>query len=90
GVRELAAKGIFPGGTRANLEYYGKRVSWGSQVEETQRIILADAQTSGGLLIAIAGNRVDPLLSALARRRVAVRAHIGEIFAGETGRIQVV
>jgi selenide,water dikinase len=52
GVRELADRDLFPGGTRRNLAAIEGRVSWDG-VAERDRLLLCDAQTSGGLLIAI-------------------------------------
>lgn len=52
GVAELAGAGVFPGGTRRNLESL-REVDW-SGLAETDRLLLADAQTNGGLLCAVA------------------------------------
>jgi len=48
------AKRSIPGGTGRNLDSYGHQIAWtvGAQ-EETAKAILADPQTSGGLLIAV-------------------------------------
>jgi len=77
GVRELAQAGVVPGGTRRNLAFlsgYDKtgrlRVGWEEDFTETEKLILADAQTSGGLLIAVAPERAGALRAALARRGV--------------------
>lgn len=52
GVRELAEKDLFPSGSRRNREAYREQVDWGG-VSETDQLMLCDAQTSGGLLVAI-------------------------------------
>jgi selenide,water dikinase len=52
GVRELAARDLFPGGSRRNYEAYRDEVDWGG-IPEVERMMLCDAQTSGGLLVAI-------------------------------------
>lgn len=77
GVPELARAGVVPGGTRRNLAFlsgYEKtgrlRVGWEEDFTETEKLILADAQTSGGLLIAVAPERAGALKAALARRGV--------------------
>jgi len=49
---QLASQGIFPGAVQANLEYVKEVVTFPSNLDESMRIILADPQTSGGLLIA--------------------------------------
>jgi selenide,water dikinase len=51
--------------------------------------LLCDAQTSGGLLIAVAATDVEPLLAALLARRVQ-GAVVGELTQGEAGSILVV
>ncbi len=52
GVRELAEKDLFPSGSRRNHAAYRDRVDWGGTTEIDQ-MMLCDAQTSGGLLVAI-------------------------------------
>ena len=53
-------------------------------MSEPRRLLLADAQTSGGLLIAVDPSRLDALLAALAARDVAERAVIGHVAAADT------
>jgi selenium donor protein len=52
GVRELAERDLFPAGSRRNYEAYREVVDWG-RLPEMERMMLCDAQTSGGLLAAI-------------------------------------
>ena len=56
GVRELAAADLFPGGTRRNHAAVRDEVDWGG-LPEPDQLLLCDAQTSGGLLVAIAPER---------------------------------
>jgi selenide,water dikinase len=59
GVRELVDAGIAPGGTRSNLQQALENgVAFADGVTETDRLIAADAQTSGGLLIALPEHHV--------------------------------
>jgi selenide,water dikinase len=51
GARAAAEAGYVSGGTRRNLDWVSPHVSWG-EVDELDRLLLADAQTSGGLLVA--------------------------------------
>jgi selenide, water dikinase len=88
GVRELARLNI-PAGTRANLRYVGDKVTWEEGITEDEKLMLADAQTSGGLLIAVDADKVDALVAGLAARGVETREVIGEVIAGEAGRIVV-
>lgn len=73
------------GGLHRNREYAEGRVRW-SGGTEAQRMVIADPQTSGGLLIAVAAEQLDDLLAAMARRGVETRAVVGEVVArdGET------
>jgi selenide,water dikinase len=88
GVAELA-KVCIPGGTRANLKYVGDKTVWAEGITEDEKLMLADAQTSGGLLIAVAADKLEALLNGLAARGVETRAVIGEVAAGEAGKIYV-
>lgn len=74
---ELAAKGILTRAHKSNLEFLGDRFE-AKNVNETLVGILADAQTSGGLLIAVAPDRADRLIDALRARRTRAAAVIGE------------
>lgn len=51
-ARQAARDGYVPGGSRRNLAWVEPHTRWGGRVDETERLLLADAQTSGGLLIA--------------------------------------
>jgi selenide,water dikinase len=50
---ELADQGVLPGGSLANLEFVAPSVSFAAAVPQSARALLADAQTSGGLLVAL-------------------------------------
>ena len=81
GVLELLEMGIAPGGTHRNLESLDGVVDWHEDITDQTQILLADAQTSGGLLIAVAPEKKDALLEALEDVGVQTRAVIGEILA---------
>jgi selenide,water dikinase len=81
-VSELARAGYVPGGSRRNLDTLADYVHWPEALDETTRLILADAQTSGGLLISVPVERHQRLLSALAERGV-MGATIGEVLPGQ-------
>ena len=88
GVRALAEAGHVPGGTRRNREDSADAVRYEADVDETGRTLLADAQTSGGLLISCPRDRTPTLLSELEAR--GERAHpVGEMRDGPAGRIVV-
>ena len=86
-VAELIAAGHIPGGTRRNLEDLEDRVEFGDR-DETTRLILADAQTSGGLLITIPEERAEELMKLL-QAAAPVAAIIGRVTDGVPGTIKV-
>ncbi len=88
-ARELAERGAIPGGTRRNLESLAGAVEFAAGIDETTRLLLADAQTSGGLLIALPEPQVQALRAALQRERAPAAAQIGRVVAGPAGRIAV-
>lgn len=75
--------GLCPGGTRRNLDFAAPNVTFPDTMDEGSRLLLADAQTSGGLLIAVAPDNLGSLMSELKSRDVAVSAIIGEIEAAD-------
>jgi selenide,water dikinase len=85
----LAGRGVVPGGTTRNLESLATRVTWADDVSETERILCADAQTSGGLLLSVPKENEAALLAALARESTPVAVVIGRVVQGEPGRIEV-
>jgi selenide,water dikinase len=87
GTRQLAEAGMVPTGTRSNLEFVAPHVDWG-ELDQVERVMLADAQTSGGLLIAIPQERAGALEDSLERRSVRA-ARIGSVGHGDPGRIRV-
>jgi selenide, water dikinase len=87
GIRELAAMGLIPGGTFANRKFCERSISIAAGIEPLLVDLLADAQTSGGLLISVASDRSAALHDALAQRSVP-HAEIGRVTArGETALV---
>ncbi len=68
GVVGLLAEGVVSGGTHRNLESCEGSVDWAETISEADRLLLCDAQTSGGLLISMPAQRVKTLLAALDSR----------------------
>ncbi len=89
-VRGFAAEGLVPGGSKANLAYVESSTRFDASIDETDRLVLADAQTSGGLLIAVPPEREALLLAELEAKGTLARAVIGEITDGEAGTLEVV
>jgi selenide,water dikinase len=85
---ELAERGFIPGGTLRNLADVEAVVTWDATIPEPLRTVIADAQTSGGLLIAIPADRADALVEALGTARTPAVARIGEITT-TTGLIEI-
>jgi selenide,water dikinase len=88
-IRKLADAGLTPAGSRRNLEYVAPHIRFGNDVAEVDRLILSDAQTSGGLLIAVPPDQESVLIEELERNAAPARAVIGELIPGEPGSIQV-
>lgn len=88
GARELALAGHIPGGTQRNLSDTAGDVTWGAAVPDGVRLLMADAQTSGGLLLCVAPERVSDLLTRL-EGGIPIAALIGEVIEGKPGRISV-
>ncbi|MDH3269838.1 MAG: selenide, water dikinase SelD [Gemmatimonadota bacterium] len=88
GARSLAEAGHVPGGTKRNLADVASDVSFADEVDEVTRTLLADAQTSGGLLMCVAPERLDGLLADLAGKAPAA-AVIGRVVAGPAGHIDI-
>jgi selenide,water dikinase len=87
GVHDLAAKDVVPGGSKANLKWVTPNVRLDPALPPTTAIVLADAQTNGGLLAAVDPARADAVVAAL-REAGVVPAIIGEVAAGPP-RIEV-
>ena len=89
-VVELAAQDVVPGGTKRNLAFAQEVADFDAAVDPVQRLILADAQTSGGLLVAVAPERTEDLQRTLHANGVPVFADIGVITDDSSGRIRVI
>ena len=65
GATELASDGIIPGGTKRNLNHVKDSISFAANIDSVQQHLLADAQTSGGLLISVSKDKVPELQTKL-------------------------
>ncbi|MDP9329224.1 MAG: selenide, water dikinase SelD [Actinomycetota bacterium] len=86
GVLDLARAGVVPGGTQRNHTFVKTATDWG-ELSEPEQLVLADAQTSGGLLIAT--RDADALAVAL-REGGVEHAEIGDVIAGPAGAMSVI
>jgi selenide,water dikinase len=79
---------IVPGGTRANARWLDDVVDYQAETAHA-RLVLCDAQTSGGLLLAVPAHEAPALVAALLARGVPAAADLGEVMAAGPGRIRV-
>ena len=84
----LAHRGVVPGGTQRNLQA-ATLVEWADDVTPTERLLCVDAQTSGGLLLAVPRENESALLTALRDAGTPAAAVIGRLTPGPTGHIRV-
>jgi selenide, water dikinase len=88
-ARAVARQDAIPNGTRNNQRYFDSFVAWDSGIATDERVVLHDAQPSGGLLMAVAPERVQDLLQALQATGIDAATIIGEITSGAAGHITV-
>lgn len=89
GARALAESGVAPGGTHRNLQSLEGDVEWDGAITDVEKILLADAQTSGGLLISVSPDRTAALLAALKERGLDSVAVVGGVEAAKGVEIVV-
>ncbi|TVR73787.1 MAG: selenide, water dikinase SelD [Marinilabiliales bacterium] len=87
GIFELAAAGAVPGGTVNNLEYVSGITRWNENVSETMKLILCDAQTSGGLLVSLPAEYERQFIERLHKVGVSAGVVIGKVTG--TGRAEI-
>ena len=85
-IPALIAQDCVPGGTRQNLETANAIVEW-DNTPEPQRILLADAQTSGGLLLCVPPKQLPQVEGVLKKKGTVCAAVIGKIVRSSRPRI---
>ena len=80
GVYELAQKGFIPGGTKRNMDYVSSHVNFSTTISKEQQYLLADAQTSGGLLISVAKEKAEDLQKILNDNDCLTSSIIGNVY----------
>ena len=78
GALELASQGLLTGGDKSNRQYVGEDVQIDEGVDKNLVKLLFDPQTAGGMLIAIASDKAEALLSRL-RENYPTAAVIGRV-----------
>ncbi len=87
GVRDLLDRGVAPGGTHRNVSSVNDAVTWDAALTDEDRLLLCDAQTSGGLLMSVPDDRADTLVNALHEEGAPCAAVVGRITDGPAGAI---
>jgi len=87
GAREYARNGYVPGGTGSNLSYVEELVTFPEELDDTWRYLLADPQTSGGLLVALDSRAYEQFVQAGAKDML--QAIVGEVEEGHPGTVRV-
>ena len=80
GVFELAQKGFIPGGTKRNLDHVTPNVNFSKNISQEQKYLLADAQTSGGLLISVPKDKAEDLQNLLMENQCLSSSVIGQVY----------
>ncbi len=88
GVRDLIADGCVAGGTQRNHAFVSEFTDWGD-LAASEQFVLADAQTSGGLLLAVEADATEELVDALQRAGTPASAVVGTVTDGPSGHLQV-
>ena len=90
-VSHYAAMGVIPEATYKNIEFYKPHLNSCLEEKDLMEMILADPQTSGGLLIAAPLKAVNSIAKRLSKRNYPLDfGIIGEVVEGEAGTIEVV
>jgi selenide, water dikinase len=87
GVLDFAREDVVPGGTKKNLANFGRTTRFDGAWSDAEKLAVADAQTSGGLLLAVPKKKADALAGALDKRGLEHASRIGEVEKGEPGSI---
>lgn len=86
---EFATSNIIPGGSTNNLNHFSKYIDWDTKLSEIEKIILCDAQTSGGLLFTIPMSQKDEVIKQLKESGIEFASHIGNCVSKGNGVISV-
>jgi cysteine desulfurase len=87
GALKCAEAGMIPGGSLNNLDFASDVIDWHQGIGETMRIVLSDAQTSGGLLVSLTAEDAGRFVELVHEKQGPQAVAIGRIVAG-SGRIK--
>jgi selenide,water dikinase len=88
-VLAYACEGMYSGANERNASFSAKHTTWEASLTEAEQAILYDAQTSGGLLIAVPAENAIPLLNDLHHAGITQASIIGEVRSGTPGTVRV-
>ncbi len=88
-VADFVRRRVIPGGTKANQKFTAPSVEWGKNITDTQKIILNDAQTSGGLLITLPAAEQKNFIRDLHQKGIPAAQVIGEIIPQKPPKITI-
>ncbi len=86
-VEQFAKKGAVPGGTKRNLDFFSKHIEFEDSVQNHQKLMLADAQTSGGLLISLSEKDAHSLTSFCKKQSIGSVQIIGKFASSNYPKI---
>lgn len=89
GIDDLIAAGMVPGGSRKNLAFAQNRLDVAQGLAQSDLLLAADAQTSGGLLLAVPSSQAEDLVAALHSAGVASACIVAEVFAAKAPRLRL-
>jgi len=88
-AREYVRRELVPGGTKKNLQYVRPHVRVLSKIDPAMHTLLCDAQTSGGLLMAVPEEKAADLIDLLHRRDVPYARLVGQVIAADPPAIEL-
>ncbi len=90
GLKKLIAQDVVPGGIIKNIDFHGQRVQWSESIKISEKYILFDAQTSGGLLITMPKKDADEYVKQCYDSKLNSVAVIGEVLSLGEGKINII
>lgn len=88
-VMELIGQGCYPGGTKKNRAHFSQFIDFDEDITEPEQILTCDAQTSGGMVIAVPADKADAMVDSLKQHDALAAAVIGDVVSEHPGRIRV-
>ena len=89
GLFDLPIADLISGGTKSNTKFVSSKVNYGQNISELEKLIINDAQTSGGLLVSVPQKYKDEFIAECKAKGLTDTSHIGEIMAKGKGEIEV-